>query len=53
MCGFTEETQSNPLFMDTLLIGTPHYYGQFALSQEKEKMLTFSLNSTRLIWTPP
>ena len=29
--------------------GTPRYYGQFSLSLEKAP--TFSLNSTRLIWT--
>ena len=52
MCGFTEETQSNPRFMDTLLIWTPHYYRQFALSLGKGKALIFSLNSTRLIRTP-
>ena len=43
----------NPLNTDTPLIWTPHYYGQFALSLGKEKALTFSLNSTRLIRTPP
>ena len=42
MCGFTEETQSNPRFMDTLLIWTPHYYGQFALSLGKESPYIFS-----------
>ena len=42
-----------PLNTDTPLIWTPHYYGQVALSLEKEKVLTFSLNSTRLIRTPP
>ena len=36
-------------FMDTRLIQTPHYHGQFALSLGKESPLTFSLNSTRLI----
>ena len=39
-----------PLFTDTRLIWTSHYYGQFAFSYEK-KALTFSLNSTRLMWT--
>ena len=40
------------LFTDTRLIWTPHYYGQFALSLEK-KTITFSLNSTRLIYGHP
>ena len=40
-----------PCIMDTSLIRTPHYYGQFSLSWEK-KILTFSLNSTCLILTP-
>ena len=39
------------VIQDTLLIQTPHYYRQFALSLGKERTLTFSLNSTRLIWT--
>ena len=40
-----------PRFMDTHLIRTPHYYGQFALSLGTVS-LTFSLNSTRLLQTP-
>jgi len=46
------EVQSNAetLLLDTRLILTPHYYGQFALSLGKET-LTFSLNSTHLIQT--
>ena len=39
----------NLLNTDAPLIWTPHYYGQFALSLEKGKALTFSLNSTHLI----
>ena len=46
-------TKFNPLNMDTPLIWTPYCYGQVALSLEKGKALTFSLNSTRLIRTPP
>ena len=46
-------TKFNPLNTDTPLIWTPYCYGQVALSLEKGKALTFSLNSTRLIWTPP
>ena len=46
------EVQSNAetLLLDTHLIPTPHYYGQFALSLRKET-LTISLNSTHLIQT--
>ena len=46
------EVQSNAetLLLDTCLILTPHYFGQFALSLGKET-LTVSLNSTRLIQT--
>ena len=46
------EVQSNAetLLLDTRLILTPHYLGQFALSLGKET-LTVSLNSTRLIQT--
>ena len=40
-----------PCIMDTSLIWTPQYYGQFSLSREK-KILPFSLNSPRLILTP-
>ena len=40
-----------PCIMDTSLIRTPHYYGQFSLSWEK-KILTFSKNSTIIIMTP-
>ena len=36
-----------PCFMDTRLMWTPHYYGQFSLSLGKAH--TFSLNSTCLI----
>ena len=39
------------VIQDTLLIQTPHYHGQFALSLGKESPLTFSLNSIRLIRT--
>ena len=39
------------VIQDTLLIQTPHYHGQFALSLGRESPLTFSLNSTRLIQT--
>ena len=46
-------TKFNLLNTDTPVIWTPNYYGQFALSLEKEKALTFSLNSTRSIRTPP
>ena len=38
-----------PRFTDTRLKRTPRYFGQFPLSPGKA--LTFSLNSTRLIWT--
>ena len=31
-----------PCFADTCLIGTPHYYGQFALSLGKENLYIFS-----------
>ena len=46
------EVQSNAetLLLDTHLILTPHYYGQFALSLRKET-LTFSVNPTHLIQT--
>ena len=46
------EVQPNAetLLLDTRLILTPHYFGQFALSLAKET-LTVSLNSTRLIQT--
>ena len=37
-------------FTDTHLIPTPYYYGQFSLSLGK--VLSFSLNSARLIRTP-
>ena len=40
-----------PRFMDTHLIRTPHYYGQFALFLGTVSR-TFSLNSTRLLRTP-
>ena len=40
-----------PCIVDTSLIWTPHYYGQFSLSWEN-KILTFSKNSARLILTP-
>ena len=46
-------TKFNSLNTDTPLIWTPHCYGQVVLSLEKEKALTFLLNSTRLIRTPP
>ena len=39
-----------PRLKDTSLIPTPRYYGHFSLCLGKA--LTFSLNSTRLIWTP-
>ena len=39
-----------PRFKDTRLIRTPQYHGQFACLWEK-KVLTFSLNTTRLIRT--
>ena len=39
-------TTVRPHLAGTCLIWTPHYYGQFALSLEKES-LAFSLNSTR------
>lgn len=39
-----------PHFMDTRLIWTPRYYGQFSLSLGKA--LTLSLNLTHLIQTP-
>ena len=47
------EVQSNAetLLLDTRLILTPHYFGQFALSLGKETLYTVSLNSTRLIQT--
>ena len=46
------EVQSNAetLLLDTHLILTPHYYGQFALPLRKET-LTFSVNPTHLIQT--
>ena len=42
-----------PCFIDTCLIWTPHYYGQFALSLAKESpCILISLNSAHLIPTP-
>ena len=41
----------HPLIMDTSLLWTPRYYGQFALSLGKESPYIFSIiNSTVLIW---
>ena len=47
--GFVSFNTAQPNFMDTRLMQTPHYYRQFSLSLGKA--ITFSLNSTQLIWT--
>ena len=39
---------NSPLPHDSRLIQTPHYYGQSALSQEKDEALTFSLKFNRV-----
>ena len=46
----THILESNSTFTDTLLIQTPHYYGQLAMSLGMESPY-ISLNSTSLMWT--